>query len=131
MTLSIYAGDDRCFVHCFAGCSSDDILKAVNLTWRDTYYQPFQKLSPKAWRDALRIREAESTRRSNLRIGELILRFIERGYTQEDHNRDMKVVAACATVLANKSGGHWERMFERTMERIAAADHCRERGMIV
>jgi len=60
LTLAIYADDDRCNVHCFAGCKSDDILKAVGLTWKDTLYED-KTLSPaekRAWAQKKRIDEA-------------------------------------------------------------------------
>ena len=127
LTLAIYADDDRSRVHCFAGCSSDDVLAAVGLTWKDTL---FAQRDPKEWREAQRKREAEELRAANLRIGAWILRFVENGYTREDRDRDMTVVAACAIVLSNKLIPHWERIFRMHMERIAAAEYCMRRRML-
>jgi putative DNA primase/helicase len=36
-SLSIRDTGDRILIHCFAGCSPDDILAAVGLTFRDLY----------------------------------------------------------------------------------------------
>ncbi|NCA71677.1 MAG: DNA primase [Sphingobacteriia bacterium] len=36
-SLSVRADGDKVLVHCFAGCSSDDVLTAVGLTWKDLY----------------------------------------------------------------------------------------------
>ena len=33
--LSIALGDRRVLVHCFAGCTQDEVLEAVGLTWKD------------------------------------------------------------------------------------------------
>jgi hypothetical protein len=35
LTLAVYVDDDGLGVHCFAGCSNDDVLEAVGLTWKD------------------------------------------------------------------------------------------------
>jgi hypothetical protein len=50
-SLGIYADPDRVGLHCFGGCTQDDILAAVGLTWRDTLYED-KTLTPaekKAW----------------------------------------------------------------------------------
>jgi len=130
LTLAIYAGEDRCSVHCFAGCSSDDILKAVNLTWKDTLYVPRERLSHEAWQAQQRVREAKELHESNLRIGEWILRFAERGYTLQDRERDVIVSLSAAALLVAKPERHREVLLRTAMERITAADHCRMRGML-
>ncbi len=127
LTLAIYADDDRSRVHCFAGCEADDVLAAVGLTWKDTL---FAQRDPKEWREAQRQREIAEKRASELRIGGWCIRFIENGYTREDRDRDMTVVAACAMVLTNKTIPHWERIFRMHMERIAAAEYCMRRRML-
>lgn len=130
LTLSIYAGPDRTTVHCFAGCDADDVLAAVGLTWKDCYYQPRTKLDAKSQAEARRKREADELRASNLRIGTWILRFIENGYTREDRDSDMMVVAVCAIVLSNHTSRHWEHILRTHMERISAANHCMERRIL-
>lgn len=130
LTLAIYAGDNRCLITCFAGCAPADILAAVGLTWKDTLYVPRERLSREAWIAQQRIREAKELRESNIRIGELILRFCERGYTAEDRDRDIKCVLSAAWVLREKQIPHWERIFRHHWERITASNHCRERGML-
>ena len=127
LTLAIYADDDRSRVHCFAGCSTDDVLAAVGLTWKDTL---LAQRDPKEWREAQRQREIAEKRASELRIGEWVIRFIENGYTREDRDRDMTVVAACAIVLSNKPDHAWEGILKTTLERIAAADECMSRRML-
>lgn len=37
-SLSITEGDDRLLVHCHAGCSQDDVLDALGLSWKDIVY---------------------------------------------------------------------------------------------
>ena len=130
LTLAIYSDPDRVGLHCHAGCSKDDVLAALGLTWKDTLYQPRQKLDAKAWMDAQRSREAEEARKANIRIGELVLRFCEQGYTAEDRRNDVRTVLACAWVLSNKQVTQWERLMRHHLERIRAADHCRMRGML-
>ena len=127
LTLAIYADDERSTVHCFAGCESDDVLAAVGLTWKDTL---FAKRDPKEWREAQRQREVAEKRARELRIGTWILRFIENGYTREDRDKDVTVIAACAIVLSNKPNRIWEGILRATTERIAAADHCLSRRML-
>lgn len=129
LTLAIYAGDDRSTVHCFAGCSSDDVLAAVGLTWKQMFYED-KRLDRKEWLEQKRKREADEKRASEIRVGEWCIRFIERGYTREDRDRDMTVVAACTIVLSNKSNQHWEGILRTTLERIAAADECMSRRML-
>jgi len=42
-SLSISRKDGKWLFHCHAGCSNDDILKAVNLTWNDLDEENFSK----------------------------------------------------------------------------------------
>lgn len=46
LTLAVYSDAERVSVHCFAGCSSDDVLAAVGLTWKDCLYDS-RPLTPK------------------------------------------------------------------------------------
>jgi len=130
LTLAIYPDEDRVGLHCFAGCSKDDILAAVNLTWKDLLYASRQRLSREAWQAQQRVREAKEIREANLRIGKWILRFAERGYTLQDRERDVIVALSAAVLLAVKYERHREAILRTAMERIAAADHCRLRGML-
>lgn len=130
LTLAIYADDDKCSVHCHAGCSSDDILASVGLTWRDTYYQPHHRLPRSEWLALQRVREAEETRSANTRIGDLVLRFCDKGYTLADRDRDVTVAVCAAALLTVKPERHRELLLRGAMERITAAEHCRERGML-
>lgn len=45
LTLAIYAGVERTHITCHAGCSSDDVLATLGLTWKDTLYRD-TRLSP-------------------------------------------------------------------------------------
>ncbi len=36
-SLSIRETEDKVLVHCFAGCTAEDVLTAVDLTWHDLY----------------------------------------------------------------------------------------------
>jgi len=130
LTLAIYADEDRAGLNCFAGCAKDDILAAVGLTWKDLIYVQRERLSPTAYREQQRIREAKELREANIRIGELVLKFIECGYTAEDRERDVKCVLSAAWVLREKNIPHWERIFRHHWERILASNHCRERKML-
>ena len=67
LTLSLKAGEDRMNITCFAGCSSDDVLEAVGLTWKDTLYRQQEKLSPQAYREAQRARRVEEEERAQER----------------------------------------------------------------
>ena len=126
LTLAIYADAERCSVRCFAGCESDDILKAVGLTFKDCFYR---KLSPKAMHDAQRLRLAQERRQSDLRIGEWIIKFIERGYTRGDYKRDVVCVCAWTVLLSVKAMPHRERGLTHHMERIIAVAHCKFNGI--
>jgi len=130
LTLAIYPDDDRVGLHCFAGCSKDDILAAVGLTWKDLLYVPRERLSRDAWIAQQRIREAKDVKESNMRIGEWILRFCEMGYTLADRERDVIVSLSAAALLVAKPERHREVLLRTAMERITAADHCRLRGML-
>ena len=130
LTMAIYPDDDRVGLHCFAGCSKDDILAAVNLTWKDLLYAPRERLSREAWQAQQRVREAKELLESNMRIGEWILRFAERGYTLADRERDVIVALCGAALMVAKPERHREVLLRTAMERIAAADHCRLRGML-
>jgi hypothetical protein len=58
-------------VKCFSGCTQEEILAAVGITWKQLYYADFQKLDPKAYAEAQRKRKAaenaEARRRSQVR----------------------------------------------------------------
>ena len=127
LTLGIYPKDDRSILVCYAGCKLDDILATVGLTWKDTLYQ---QIDPKAWREDQRKREIQEKRARDLRIGVWILRFIENGYTLEDHQDDVTLLCACAIALTNKPDRTWERLLRISTERIAAAEHVMERRMM-
>lgn len=131
LTLAIYADPERSSVHCHAGCQSDDVLKAVGLTWKDTYYQPLTKLDRKQQESARRQREASERKSSQLRVGTWILRFIANGYTREDRDYDVSALLACALVLSNNGGTRiWETIFRQHMERVEAANYCMLHGML-
>lgn len=131
LTLAIYADKDRASVHCHAGCTQDEVLASVGLTWKDMYYQPWVKPDPKA-EAARRRKEAEqAARESALRIGVWVLRFATDGYTLEDREMDMTVIAACGIVLSQPSPAkHMERILRTHLERVAAAEHCLERRIL-
>ena len=131
LTLAIYDDGDRTSVHCHAGCSSDDVLAAVGLTWKDCYYVPRTKLDAKQQAEERRKREAEELKASQLRVGTWILRFIANGYTREDRNYDMGVICACAIVLSNNGGTKaWDTMLRQHLERVEAANFVRRNRMM-
>ncbi len=58
LTLAVYVDDDGLGVHCFAGCSNDDVLGAVGLTWKDL--KPRKDwLPPEEFKAAQRKKEAD------------------------------------------------------------------------
>ena len=126
LTLAIYSGEDRCFVHCFAGCNPDDILKAVNLTWKDLYYQPRARLSREAWIAQQRIREAKESQERIKRIAEWIEVFCELGYTIEDRQIDL----ACYEAWWIIGKGQPTRGWLNHMYRIMAGDICATWGWL-
>lgn len=129
LTLALYDDGDKLSVHCHAGCRSEDVLSAVGLIWQDLY--PVRASLPsKEYAALLRQREADETKARNLRIGTWILRFLDHGYTAEDRETDVKLCLAASLVLANKVIPHWENILRIHMERIMAADYCRENGML-
>lgn len=129
LTLAIYAGRERALITCHAGCSTEDVLATLRLTWKDTIYRPVA-FDPKAAREQERQRRDAAAKRFNLRVGEWILRFVDQGYTRENRADDITTVCSCALILARKSSIHWERILETHLARIMAAEHCRERGML-
>lgn len=61
-SLSVSTGDDgRILVHCFAGCTAEEITDVLGLHVRDLF--PAQSTSPRVRRDAVRKRECERERR--------------------------------------------------------------------
>lgn len=50
LTLAIYADPARASITCYAGCSSDDILAKLGLSWRDTLYRD-DRLTPEEKRE--------------------------------------------------------------------------------
>lgn len=55
--LSVTLGEKRVLVHCFAGCTSDEVLAAVGLTWKDIQPPRYWPVSPdekRKWRQAQR-----------------------------------------------------------------------------
>ena len=130
-SLSIAEGKKGVLIRCMSmGCDTRDVLRAAGLTMEQLFFDSGRKVDAKAWAETLRkAREAEE-RAANLRIGEWCIRFIERGYTREDRDRDMTVVAACAIVLSNKPDHAWEGILKTHMERIAAANECMSRRML-
>lgn len=129
LTLALYDDGDKLSVYCHAGCHSEDVLSAVGLRWQDLRPER-ERLPPKEYAALLRKREAEEEKARNLRIGVWILRFLEHGYTAEDRENDVKLCLAASLVLVGKVIPAWENILRIYMERIAAADHCRERGML-
>jgi hypothetical protein len=130
LTLGIYPKEERSILVCYAGCREKDILAAVNLTWKDLLYVPLERLSRESWQAQQRVREAKELLESNLRIGTWILRFADRGYTLADRERDVIVSLSASALLVAKPERHREVILRTAMERIAAADHCRMRGML-
>lgn len=130
LTLAIYADKGgEIGVHCHAGCTKDDVLAGLGLSWKDLKPER-EKVSPQAFREMQRNREAEEARATETRIGEWCIRFIREGYTLEDRQSDVEVVAACSIVLSNKATQHWEGILRTHMERIAAADYCMTQRML-
>lgn len=130
LTLAIYADKGgEIGVHCHAGCTKDDVLAGMGLTWKDLKPER-EKVSPQAFREMQRKREADEASARERRIGEWCIRFIREGYTLEDRQSDVAVVAACSIVLSNKATQHWEGILRTHMERIAAADYCMMHKML-
>jgi 5S rRNA maturation endonuclease (ribonuclease M5) len=47
-SLKVREGDDRLLVHCHAGCSQDDVLAALGLSWKDVVYERSDDDEPEA-----------------------------------------------------------------------------------
>jgi hypothetical protein len=117
LTLAIYAGKERCSVHCFAGCESDDVLAAVNLTFKDMYYA---RRDPRAIREAQQARLEQEAFEYRMRIRVLVEHFRSVGYTT--YERDSTVACATAQIMAAKGERpHLKQLLAVHMERIIAA----------
>lgn len=70
-SLSVSTGDDgRILVHCFAGCTAEEITDALGLHVRDLF--PMQSANPRVRRDARLKRERERAKRNQeLHLGGL------------------------------------------------------------
>src|SRR5271156_3213794 len=64
-SLSIVEGKDRVHVHCFAGCSSDDVMATLGLTWKAMLYED-ETLTPEQKKMWAKKKEVER-QRNNLR----------------------------------------------------------------
>lgn len=129
LTLALYDDGGTLSVHCFYGCSRDDVLAAVGLTWKDL--KPRKEWMPPAeYAALLKQRAAEEDRARNLRIGTWILRFAEHGYTRGDRKRDVSNALAACALLEVDALPHREKMLQTSMDRIMAANHCKERRML-
>jgi hypothetical protein len=129
LTLALYDDGGQLSVKCFAGCSQDDVLAAVGLTWQDL--KPKKEwIPPKEYAARLRAQKAAEKRARDLRIGVWILRFAKNGYTRQDRNDDISAICGAAIVLSQRPNRNWEGILRVHMERLLAANHCRERGML-
>ena len=126
-TLKITSDNRGIALFCWAGCDTKDILAAVGLRYRDLFFHSRDLASEALARTRQRERDK---RASDLRVGEWILRFAEHGYTLQDRERDLTTVASCGIALSQQPSPRWESILRTHMERIAAADHCRSRGML-
>lgn len=78
-SLSVSTGDDgRILVHCFAGCTAEEITDALGLHIRDLF--PTQSTNPRVRRDARLKREREQAKRNQeLHLGGLKIDLIREG----------------------------------------------------
>lgn len=130
-SLGITEGKRGVLIRCWSmGCAVQDIVKAAGLTMDALFYDQGRKLDPKAVAEARRALEAEEKRRSETRIGQWCIIFIRKGYTQEDEDSDMAAIIACSVVLSQKPMRQWEVILRTHLERMEAARHCMERGML-
>lgn len=135
LTLAIYADKgNEIGVHCHAGCTKDDVLAALGLTWKDL--KPEREwITTEAFKELQLKREADEEKAREMRIGDWCIAFIRDGYTLEDRQSDVDVVAACSIVLSQPptpltQHPNWERSLRNHMERIAAADYCMTNRML-
>lgn len=129
LTLAIYADKDGIGLHCHAGCDRDDVLAALGLTWKDLKTQR-DWVPTEEFKAMRRKEEADEKRRSETRIGQWCIRFIRKGYTQENEDSDIAAIIACSVVLSQKPVRQWEDILRTHLERMEAARHCMERGML-
>lgn len=127
-SLSIKEGHSAILIHCWAGCPKEAVLEAAGLKYSDLFYG--ERPDPKALREMERKRHLDEQRVRELRIGRWILHFADHGYTLEDRQRDLSSICASAVVLSSKITPHWEKILMTHLERVIAADHCRERRML-
>ncbi len=76
-SLSIRVTDDRILMHCFSGCTPEDILAAVGLTWGDLFADRWQ-----------------AAHQSGLAAGHKRQRKMLSDLTQEDYARLVLKIAA-------------------------------------
>lgn len=106
-SLSIREADDgRVLVHCFVGCSNDDILAALGLTWRDLY--------PDRWREADARALAHGHKRRQKMLADITLK---------DYARYVLTIAA-ADRKAGKRHGVQDRATIRMAEDILGGRHA-------
>lgn len=105
--VSIAVMDGRVLVHCFAGCTRDDVLAAAGLTWKDLQPPRHWPLSPEDRRkERQRMREVGVTQAVTTLTRELVViraaaQMLARGHAISDE--DMARItdaAACVDAIA-------------------------------
>lgn len=123
LTLAVYADADRCSVYCHAGCASDDILKAVGLTWKDCLYR---QRSTKEIREAKEARRKQEAFEYRGRIRNLITLFANEGYATQERDWDVSVATA-AIMSVEGARPALQAILDAHMERLIAAGILRDR----
>ena len=67
LSLAIYRDPDRISFHCHAGCTQDDVLAAVGLTWRDVVPKR-ERLPPAEYKALQAKRRAEEKAIAQMRL---------------------------------------------------------------
>lgn len=134
-SLSITEGKTHVLLCCWSmRCDVQDIVSAAGLRMGDLRLNAGVAMDPKAIREAQRKRQAVEMHAKNIRIGRWVLRFLDQGYTLENRAEDIALACAAAGVASQsqKQGEQrvWEGLVHLAFERMEAANHMRDRGML-
>lgn len=101
LTLAIAERDGRVLLHCFAGCGTDAVLRALGLTLSDLFERPLgehRPMSRSPWspRDVLQVVLEEATV-----VGLVAAEILERGTVSETDWLRLRLASGRLVELAN------------------------------
>lgn len=98
-SLAIYGKEERSVLVCYAGCTSDDILAAAGLTWKDTLYSD-SSMTPAEKKDWAK------------------RKFIDELYAREQRMQDLNMMLRAVAIPPHRRLIRTQTKFEQDIERF-------------